>query len=223
MSYADAEYQRSVSIDILTMEKIEKKINLLYKKLRSDPSLWSGVISIGWTRMLDSSDFPVLPDRVLKEGFSPLDWFLVIKKTTYQLSKTLAQLENFKLKEKEISDILGIEFNIKEDIDKKILDHVKNILSWNKVIENLNIIEIKSLAFIWTIDCLIASSGIILPDTEAKIQKISLEILQQLLDEEDFIKRLDEAVDHLVTITKEITPTGSIEIADWSEIIRVPW
>jgi hypothetical protein len=227
MDLAGEEYKKGVANDFRKIGLVEKKLKRLTEELLADSSLWPGVVALGWTRMLESSDFPVLPDRVLKAGFSPLDWFLVIRKASTELSIFVAKrfFKKDELKEDKIAKILEIKIaESKEHLDEKVIVRIKDVLLWDEVLERLDEVGVKILAFLWVTDYLTSKEGVMHSEAEVEIQKIAGELLHELVgeNEEEVIQRVERMVNLLREIKESIGP-AIIEIAGWSEIIRFPW
>lgn len=219
-------YEQAVVADIRKAERIKAKLKELSEALTSNPSLWGGVVSVGWTQMLASTDFPVPVDRVLDAGFSPPDWFLSTGKASAELGSSVAGRwwKDCNSKKEKVEQLLGIPSEKSESLNSDMINRIEKVIRWREVLKQLDEIGVKVFAFTWVADRLMVLEDISCPEAEVEIQKEVWILLEKLLKNEKEL--LIGTIDKMVSKMREIKETigrMEVEVADWAEIVRLPW
>ena len=219
-------YEQAVEADLSKAERIKQKLLELTDMLTLTPSLWGGVISFGWAHMLEFTDFPVCEDRVLDGGFSPSDWFLSVGNASAELGFSVAQKywKDSKTEKEKIKQLLKIPSNRTKSPSSDLINQIEKVLRWRDVLERLDETTVKVLAFSWIADKLMVLECISCPEVEVNVQKEVWKLLEKLLEKDKLT--LVEMTRNTVSRVKEIKDRiewKEIDVADWAEIIQLPW
>jgi len=223
----EEDYNKGLTSDMIRIVGIEKKLKILSDELIADPSLWTSVITVGLTRMFESSDFPILPDRILELGFAPHEWFILVSKAShrlgYSISKTIMNTNDLNLVK--LKELLETSINQNtEHISNETFERITKVLKWNDALNQFNEKGVKALSFLWLADYLSTFEIILFPETDIVLQKKTWTLLTKLIeeDQETIVELVDSIIDSLGNI-KIITGISEVEITNWSEVIRFPW
>jgi len=212
------EYRQAMVRDLQKAKRIVQKLERVARALISNPLLWGGVVELGWTRMLKTSDFPVIADRVLQHGFAPHEWFLKIPKASRVLAASIAERwwHNHDKSLLTVRESLGIPAGEPEELpDIGTIERIKRVVKWDDALNSVDEAEVKTLGFLWLADHLIALAKISYDEGEVPIQKRAWELLEELLgiSPETIVYKMEEITETL----------ANIEVASWDEIVRLPW
>ncbi|MGB9693766.1 MAG: hypothetical protein ACPLYF_02880, partial [Fervidobacterium sp.] len=187
----------------------------------NDPSLQPAVVFLGWKRMLATSGFPVLIDRVLQERFTIDEWVPVAIMSSGALSLMVVKKW---WNEDEIMKGLNKLSAAKEVESIDSAEKVINILKWNQAItlfdKNLTLI----LGILWFADSEIVN--LLYPESLVYIQMELWKILEKIIGEksETIRNNFINVVKAIENLTSESDKLGrSCPIAQWTCIIRMPW
>lgn len=219
-------YEQAVEADLSKAERIKQKLKELTDMLTLTPSLWGGVISFGWAHMLEFTDFPVREDRVLDGGFSPSDWFLSVGNASAELGFSVAEKywKDSKTEKEKIKQLLKIPSYRTKSPSSDLINQIEKVLRWKDVLERLDETTVKVLAFSWIADELMVLECISCPEAEVNVQKEVWKLLEKLLEKDKLT--LVEMTRNTVSRVKEIKDRiewKEIDVADWAEIIQLPW
>jgi len=219
-------YEQAVEADIGKAERIKQKLKELADALTLTPPLWGGVVSFGWAHMLEFTDFPVREDRVLDGGFSPSDWFLSVGNASAKLGLLVAEKywKDCETEKEKIKQLLKIPFSGEKSPNTDLINQIEKVLRWREVLERLDENTVKVLAFSWIADKLIVLECISCPEAEMTVQKEVWKLLEKLLEKDK--STLIAMITMMVSRVKEIKDRiqwKEIDVADWAEIIQLPW
>jgi hypothetical protein len=176
--------------------------------------------------MLESTDFPVREDRVLDGGFSPPDWFLSVGNASAELGFSVAERfwKGCETEKEKIKQLLKIHTNRTKSPSSDMVNQIEKVLRWREVLERLDETTVKVLAFSWIADRLMVLECISCPEAEVIIQKEVWKLLEKLVEKDKLT--LIESTRMTVARVKEIKDRigmREIDVADWAEIIQLPW
>jgi hypothetical protein len=188
----------------------------------NNPVFQPAATFLGWKRMLYTSSFPVVIDRILQEGFSADEWVPLARKASGALSLSVVKRwwnEN---------DVL-FGLNKLSCIEKGVLvnfnvDKVARILKWDIVTSLLNKNVVITLGLLWFADSKI--KDILYAESMVYIQRHVWGVLEQIIGEVSGTIRTEifDTVKAVENITSEKDKVGRIyPIACWNFIIRLPW
>ena len=197
--------------------------NMLDEIIRTvnDPSLQPAVIFLGWKRMLATSGFPVLIDRVLQEGFTIDEWVPVAIMSSDALSLMVVKKW---WNEDEIMKGLNKLSAAKEVKSIDSVEKVINILKWNQAVTLLDKNLTLTLGILWFADSEIVN--LLYPESLVYIQMELWKILEKIIGEksETIRNNFINVVKAIENVTSESDKLGrSCPIAQWTFIIRMPW
>lgn len=197
--------------------------NMLDEIIRTvnDPSLQPAVIFLGWKRMLATSGFPVLIDRVLQEGFTIDEWVPVAIMSSDALSLMVVKKW---WNEDEIMKGLNKLSAAREVKSIDSVEKVINILKWNQAVTLLDKNLTLTLGILWFADSEIVN--LLYPESLVYIQMELWKILEKIIGEksETIRNNFINVVKAIENVTSESDKLGrSCPIAQWTFIIRMPW
>ena len=211
----EAEELIYICSDLARAVEVEKLITRVANDLPNSSQLQAGIVTLGWWRMFKTSEFPVVVDEVLREGFSPDGWYIGVPKASLELALTLAN-KWWEVDIRKSFEILKeFSFPIPEASKTEIFDRVKKVLRWEEVLKILPEEESKAIAFLWCADYLCISKGLCYPQSLNFVQASAWKIISKRLGKDipEIMEQLGEVVDQL--------PFQSF--ISWAEIIRFPW
>jgi hypothetical protein len=136
-----AEVHEEVIRAVTTVDEIERVIE--------DDSLRPAALFLGWKRMLMTSGFPVVVDRVLQEGFAPDGWTMAAAQASSALS--LSVIKKWWDK-KEVEEGLR-RLSISEEVrPSQNAERVKRVLKWDVVANILRKDKVLTLGYLWFAD-----------------------------------------------------------------------
>lgn len=197
-----SEYKMELDLDVEKARQIEKKIELQIDDIENDSKEWSGIIEIGWQRMLITSDFPIKNlQTIFDEGFSVDEWFINVPSISSRLVRDVVH----SIQKSGTSKVENL-----SEIQKRII----NALEWERVIETLSPDVIKILAILWYADSFTCQMRY--PEAETIIHKRAWLLMEKILgiNEREAISIIDQTVSQLDETSKGAT--------SWDEVIRVP-
>jgi len=216
-----------VCSDISRAIEIEKCLRGIVERLRDSLELQGSIVALGWLRMFETSDFPVDPSRVIEANFNFSNWFINASGCSSMLSLEIARgwgSVNWDIV-RHTSDKVRNSLPAIKQPDADILKNVKYVLDWEKVLEVLldesSRVAVEALAFVWFVDYLCESNGLLYDESYAFIQSTSLDILHLYLGKEitEILKGIKELVEELYVISKRDDRVA----VDWARIVRLPW
>jgi hypothetical protein len=205
-----------LSEDEARVEVIAKRLISISDKLKRDGNLWGDVVVVGLGIMFESSEFPVPIDPVLREGFSPDQWFAQAPQGSSNLAVSVARLwwkPNLS-RISAFSDELGVASY--KNPSEETLDRIERVLNWPSVLKGLEKRPVMVLGLAWLTDHMITREGIAYPETESDVQGLYWNGIEALLDSNK--AQLSEETDRMIAriVASNTGPA-------WAEIIRFPW
>ena len=197
-----SEYKKELDQDMEKAGQVEIKIARQLDGIGNDPKEWSGIIKIGWQRMLNTSDFPIKNlQPIFDEGFSVDKWFINIPSILSRLVLDIVHAIQ-KSGTSKVETLSGIQKRAMKAIE------------WERVIENLSPDLIKILAILWY--AVSFTCEMRYPEAEAIIHKRAWLLVERKLGitEREAISIIDQTVNQLDETSKGATC--------WAEVIRVP-
>jgi len=197
-----SEYKQELELDAAKASDVKEKLTVTMNQLGKNPNDWNEVIKKGWTRMLESSEFPIRNiERVLNSGFSVYNWFLQIPQVSEEL----------------VADVLNKLCLLEGEQSKtpsELVQKAKEALEWKDAIPKLDIEGIKILAFLWFADA--CATNLRYPESEATIQEKAWSLLEENLGrkKEELLKLVEDMVDRI--------EESSVGATSWTEVIRFP-
>lgn len=212
----DIEELINICSDLARAVEVEKLLTRVANQLPSSSHLQAGIVTLGWWRMLETSEFPVVVDEVLREGFSPDGWYIEVPKASMELALTLANKwwEEVDVK-KSFETLKEFSFPMPKTFKTEVFDRVKRVLRWEKVLKILPEEESKALAFLWCSDYLCISKGLRYPQAFNFAQASAWKIISKLMT-----KDISEIMEQVGEIVSQLPFQSFIS---WAEIIRFPW
>jgi hypothetical protein len=217
----------AICIDISRALQVEESLKDLVRRSTSSSCLQGSIVAIGWWRMLETSDFPVDPSRVIEAGFNFSDWFVNVAKCSFGLSLEVAQthypttLDNIIKMIKE----MDINFSDMHHVDSEIARKVKFVLQWDKALGIISDakekIAVETLAFFWFVDFLCEINSILQDESYVFIQSTAWALYSSILNRKSY-----EIVEDVNRFTEELcdgSMIGGHVATDWDRIIRLPW
>ncbi|MCS7109581.1 MAG: hypothetical protein NZ903_02180 [Candidatus Micrarchaeota archaeon] len=188
----------------------------------NDTVFQPAIVLLGWKRMLSTSGFPVLIDRVLKAGFTIDKWVVTATRSSDVLSLKVVQRW---WDENEVINGLN-KFSAKRDLnlEAKFARKVMEILKWDQVTASLNKNLATALGILWFADSKFAN--LMFPESTVYVQKEIWNVVEKIVGEKSETIRNDliETIKDLEAVTGEKDKLGRLcPIAQWSFIIRLPW
>lgn len=202
-------------VDLAKAVEVEKLVTQVSDELTKSSRFQAGVVTLGWWRMLQTSEFSVTVDEVLREGFSFDRWYIDAPKSSLELALALAN-KWWKVDREGVFDPLReFSFAIPEIPQSSGLERVKKVLRWEEVVELLPEEETKAIAFLWCADYLCLSKGLEFPQSLTFIQASAWRSVSEAMKRSiaEIIEQIGMLVDQL--------PLQSL--ISWPEIIRFPW
>lgn len=205
-------------------EEIINAKNMLYEIIQTlnDPVFQPAIVFLGWKRMLSTSCFPVLIDKVLKAGFTVDKWVLMAIRSSDVLSlRVVRRWWN----EDEIINGLN-KFSITRDNNHEVefADKVMEILKWDQVIACFDKKLTTALGILWFADSKIAK--LLYPESLVYVQKEIWKVTENMIGEksETIRNNLLITIKNVEAVTGETDKLGRLcPIAQWNFIIRMPW
>lgn len=204
-------------------QEVIKAKNMLNEVVQivSDPNFQPAVAFLGWKRMLSTSGFPVLIDRILKAGFTIDKWVLMATQSSDVLSLEIVKRlcdEN---------DVMNGLNKLSAANNCKFVDFaekIKSVLKWDQVTPLFDKNLTLALGVLWFADSKIAD--FMYPESIIYVQKAIWQNVEKLAGEESQKIRdnLIHTIKNIEVATSETDKLGrSCPIARWAFIIRVPW
>jgi len=203
---------QGICLDIFKAVGVSERIEGMIKS--QDPDVLAGITTLGWWRMLKASEFPVMPDRVLKEGVSLVDWYAEAPKGAFELACSVAA-KRFELNYQ--VSLQGIaELSPPTPEGTSMLSKIKNILDWRTVLEILPENLVDALSYVWVGDHLSSRECLHYPEAITYLQskiwdQINLTTGKQ---EAEIVEQIDSVNEALGKVIPSI---------EWSGIIFLPW
>ncbi len=197
----DSEYKQQLKVDLAKTAEINSMLLASIQRASGNRLYWGDITSIGFERMLKTSDFPIKNiQRVLDGGFSIYDWFL-------KVPGVIKPLVNDILFKVTPESIVG-------HSDNGLENAIRKVLEWDKVVNTIDIESIKILSFLWFAD--LQARPLQFSDSQALVQVNAWTLLEQTLGKSklQIISRIDELTNQLDVITSGATT--------WAEVIRFP-
>ncbi len=231
--------------DVHTEMIVATEIVARTMKIYGDGTRYPALAFIGWARMLETSYFPVIVDRVLRENFSVDGWFINAKKFAPELSATV-------VKKWWSQDELDIAFRrlyadkpnvgalraeqvlnylrrvspprALDKPDNEVFERVSRVLNWDTVLEILEKDDVLSLGLLWSVDHVIADLNY--PESLTFIEKKAWAVVEKIVNKKagEIGDGVVKAIERIGRATSETDATRKrFEIANWDNIIRLPW
>lgn len=212
--------------DIITDAQKAIELTLSLSKISGTHDLCRGAEYAGLVRMLQTSNFPVLALKLFKEGLNPNDWFIKAPESAYELVSDLAEkLWGLGKTEKALRALAQSNFPVPEKQNTEISEKVKKILTWDLVPKVFRPEILEALGFAWYADLLAVAKKIKYPEGTQIIQEKVATINEVLTG-----RNAQDIADELLNETREMEARATEEcegqknqIADWHDIIRLPW
>ena len=199
---------------------IEKEIT----NLVADKNLHPAIVFLGWEKMLENSTFPVVVDRVVKEGISMDAWYTTIHNAAKALSLLILNKWCNTLDFETAMQQLGI--SIIEQTTQLDVEKIKRILSWNKVVTILNWEVAFALGVVWYVDNVLLTNDFQYSESIMYVQRKTWMLLAKNLKTEvnmirEKVRNVVEKID--ATTSEKDKLEHFYPIANWDNIIRLPW
>ena len=202
------------------------KLSELLSQLSKDSKLLIGMEYAGLIRMLQTSNFPVLPSTLFEEEINPEIWFTKAPMSAYDLASDLAEKVWGTKSLKDSFNALE-DFNLPIPNKEKgaISDKMRKILKWNLVPEIVNSEILEILGFLWYSDFLMINNKIKYLDSSRIVQKNVWDILELLMGKgiQEIEEELFEMNNELESKTIQMRDTEEIRVTDWHDVVRLPW
>jgi len=216
----DGKWLADVHAEITKAMTVEEKI----VQVVEDASLHPAAVLKGWGDMLGSSSFPVMVDRVFREGFARDEWYARTSDTAVPLSLSVVEkwwkMEDLETALRKLSIAICIKRGGRDG------EKVRKILKWNKVVETLKRPIAFALGLLWYADDLIVTERLRHPESIMYVQKGTWRLITQILRKDEALirEKVDEVVAEIESATADKDKLGyPYAIANWSGIIRMPW
>jgi hypothetical protein len=216
-----------ICIDIARSLKVEEYMNNLISKERSSPDLWAAVNVLGLYKMFETSDFPVNPSRVIEWKFNFSNWFVNAFQSSLNLSLEIAK-KRYSANWENVTNIVNeiTKSTLKtEQPDSNILNRVKGILQWEKVITSIcdknSCTAVEALAYLWFVDYLCEINSLVQDETYSYIQSKAWNLVSTSLGKSTV--EIVQAIGRLTDEAYRVSQLNGQVTADWARIIRQPW
>lgn len=219
VSDKNAEEFIDICIDIAKAVEVEKLVTEAKSGLLNDSQLQAVIVVLGWWRMLETSEFPVAVDEVLKGGLSPDKWYVEAPRTSQNLALSVAN-KWWRIDLEKVRESLNMLSIPMPGLPKvEVIDEVRRILRWNEVLEAISEEESKDLAFLWFADYLSMCKGVCYPEAMTFVQSAIWETLEKSRGKKrlEIIEQVERMLEKMPF--QKLNPPK----ISWVEIIRFPW
>lgn len=215
----DVEELLNVCKDIAKAVKVEQLIAKIAGELLSSEDLQASIVLFGLWRMLETSEFPVSVDEVLRANLSPDKWYIEAPKASLDLALSVTRKWWDINAEKAAKCLSASDLTFPQIIRTDVIKEIKMVLRWEKALDLFTKKESKALAFLWWGDYLSVSERIVYPEALAFIQSNIWEHLEKDLGiiRSKIVEQVEKMIDVL-----SFSQFGSLKIS-WVEIVRLPW
>lgn len=216
----DKRWLAEIHAEMIKAITVEKEIIDMVE----DKNLHPAIVFVGWKKMLENSNFPVVVDRVVKEGISTDEWYTQIHSAAKDLSLFLMNKWCNTLDFENSMQRLGI--SMVEQITQANIEKIKRILSWNKVVTVMDWEVAFALGVVWYVDTLRLTNDFQYSEGIMYVQRKTWMLLAKNLKTEVNIirEKVRNIVEKIEATTSEKDRLEQVyKIANWNNIIRLPW
>jgi hypothetical protein len=203
--------------EIIKALSVEKEIVEIISNDLTQPA----AIYLGFGRMLKSSNFPVVVDLILREGFNMDTWPQKVWENSDILS--LMVIERWWDKERVKQGLLKFSTSEITQPTERI-DKIVRVLKWNIAVEILRKEEVLALGLLWFADSKI--EGLLYPESFTYVQRKVWKTIESIVRMNSITirKNIAYTLKRIERQTSERDMLGRFyPIANWNSIIRIPW
>jgi hypothetical protein len=210
--------------DIIKAAELEQILNRVTAQ-----SIEPYVISVGLERMLQSSEFPIAPERALQQGIEPDEWqtkiSIAIPELTLSIVNRFWKIETWDDVIRQLTHWKMPVPEIKSDNSDQF-EKVRGVLEWEKVVTAVDGYSARALGLIWYADDLLRMNQIQAPEGIILVQKKIWSIVEAELGRtrEEIKRDIEKMLEKVDLTTRENDREYQTRpIASWVDIIRLPW
>jgi hypothetical protein len=210
--------------DILKSAKLEHSLDEILSE-----SVQAPLLAVGLECMLQSSEFPIAPERVLQQGIEPDQWQIQVSSSIPELTLNLTQrFWNVESWDKALQELKHWHLPVPEikAVNANNFGKVSKVLEWDKAVGATTKDPTMALGLVWYADYLIGLNEIQAPEGAMIVQKKAWSIVQAILGKSGVAikKEIQEMVDGIDMATRESDEEYHTRpVASWVDIIRLPW